>query len=192
MCFIHIAENCGPPTLNMVLLEAINNQLLDKDQLQILIRDAHSGKNLLSLEKPGDYLVHTDVKTIRDLFIQADRTFLLDSCWIDNLNEKTLLIKSIIRLFSQIIALMYSSVLVRSSGLILNFYVRTFLLFKRLELLLSPEQFTTLRTLPFHLLIHHLPYQSRLIPMSELSTEDFEALWRYLRLVETHHSNHRT
>lgn len=46
-------------------------------------------------------------------------------------------------------------------------------------------------TLPLHKLIFHLPEQSRRYPFHELSTEDFEALWKFLRNISKNHCNHK-
>jgi len=112
--------------------------------------------------------------------------FMRDDCW--ETCDETILLFSIISTFRDIICLMYSRLEDRCPSLILNLYVRTFLLFKLIgkawRLFKEIDGLKYPNKLPFHQMMTHFPYQSRIFPVSELSTEDFEALWKFLRFRE--------
>lgn len=110
-----------------------------------------------------------------------------DDCWEPDLSAADQILKArcldLLTTFGNMIWILYSPVQARCRGTTLSPYVLFFVLYKQMEELGVPHKLAT------HQGVYHLPRQSRLFALADLSTEDFEALWKNLRHHQMRHSN---
>ena len=189
---LHVVETPGLALLNNCL--RIAKPFLYKETVETLVLSCH-GRSLIDFDSKKTTIVSkTDVRSIRELYMLADVSFLSSRCWIPAslLDEGQVItgtrIRVVLSTMRDIICLMYAPLLSRSPVQILAIHVLTFSLSKQLSMVFLSKS-DPIYSLPLHQLLNHLPTQSRYAPLMELSTEDFEALWKWLKLIQKHHSN---
>jgi hypothetical protein len=181
---LHVIENTGKDLWTFVLKDC--RELFHRNNL-IDITTKFNGGAILIDYSSDTMLRSGSVRVLRELYASLDSTIKLDKCWNDQLDPSQIALKGrcldLLTTFSNIICILYSPIECRCRGLTLSLYVLLFVLFKQMEELAVPFR------LPAHQAVYHLPEQSRLFCLSELSTEDFEALWKHLRQRASRHSN---
>ena len=186
---VHVLETPGSVILESVLKLA--RPLLQKT-LETLVCRNHSGRKLVDFSEASDKIVHkSDVRSIRELYIMARVHLLNGDCWkVQGMSPAKLILRKLLReiisTVRDITCLMYAPLLSRSPVQVIALTVKAFYLNRLLLRVFSPGH--SLYSLPLHQLMIHLPWQARSAPVMEFSTEDFESLWRWLRVCQKYHA----
>ena len=127
---------------------------------------------------------------LRLAYMAIDNIFSTQVCELSDVEAAKVLAP--VRHFRNIILLLYSSIADRSTLLTCTLYVETFLYHKSVEREFPFSTHSTgLYGLPFHELVAHLPFLSRLFPMENLNTEAFEREFKDLRTTKRLQCNHK-